>query len=285
MTLTHEEHAHPRALRAAIRRGTWSGPTAGLAPGHVQANLVVLPAADALDFLRFCVHNPRPCPVLEVTEVGSAEPVHTAPGADLRTDLPRYRVYREGDLVDEAEDVTGHWRDDLVAFLLGCSFTFERAMLAEGLPLRHLEQGVNVPMYRTSIACRPAGRFAGPLVVSMRPMRPDQAIRATQLSALYMPRWASRLILTVSRVRIEPIQAMSEEDAIAEGIRRLPDGSYMADDFDSETYPSAALVYAHRWSAFHSRPGTRWEDNPEVVVVDFTAERCDVARDRARSSA
>jgi len=112
-----------------------------------------------------------------------------------------------------------------------------------------------------------------------------QAIRATQLSALYMPRWASRLILTVSRVRIEPIQAMSEEDAIAEGIRRLPDGSYMADDFDSETYPSAALVYAHRWSAFHSRPGTRWEDNPEVVVVDFTAERCDVARDRARSSA
>jgi uncharacterized protein YcsI (UPF0317 family) len=186
MTLTHQEHANPRALRAAIRRGSWSGPTAGLAPGHAPANLVVLPAADALDFLRFCVHNPQPCPVLEVTDRGSPEPVHTAPGADLRTDLPRYRVYRGGDLVDEAEDVTGHWRDDLVGFLLGCSFTFERAMLAEGLPVRHLEQRVNVPMYRTSIACRPAGRFAGPLVVSMRPMRADQAIRATQITSRFV---------------------------------------------------------------------------------------------------
>jgi len=102
MTLTHEEHADPRALRAAIRRGTWSGPTAGLAPGHAQANLVVLPAADALDFLRFCVHNPQPCPVLEVTDPGSPEPIHTAPGADLRTDLPRYRVYRNGEVIDSS---------------------------------------------------------------------------------------------------------------------------------------------------------------------------------------
>src|SRR4029079_12224276 len=125
MALTDEERARPDRLRAAVRRGDWTGPTAGLAPGHAQANLVVLPAADALDFLRFCVHNPQPCPVLEVTDRGSPEPVHTAPGADLRADLPRCRVYREGDLVDEAEDVTGHWRDDLVAFLLGCSFTFE----------------------------------------------------------------------------------------------------------------------------------------------------------------
>jgi uncharacterized protein YcsI (UPF0317 family) len=183
MTLTHEEYARPAALRAAIRRGAWTGPTAGLAAGYTQANLVVLPEADALDFLRFCVHNPRPCPVLEVTEPGSPEPVHTAPGADLRTDLPRYRVYRDGALEDEPGDVVDHWRDDLVAFLLGCSFTFERALLAEGLPVRHLEQGVNVPMYRTSIACRPSGRFAGPLVVSMRPMRPDQAKRATQVTA------------------------------------------------------------------------------------------------------
>jgi uncharacterized protein YcsI (UPF0317 family) len=185
-TLTHDEHVRPEALRAAIRRGTWTGPTAGLAPGHAQANLVVLPHADALDFLRFCVHNPRPCPVLEVTEPGSAEPVHTAPGADLRTDLPRYRVYRDGDLADETADVLDHWRGDLVAFLLGCSFTFERALLAEGLPVRHIEQRVNVPMYRTSIACRPSGRFAGPLVVSMRPMLPAQAIRATQVTARFV---------------------------------------------------------------------------------------------------
>jgi uncharacterized protein YcsI (UPF0317 family) len=186
MTLTHEEHARPQALRAAIRRGTWTGPTAGLAPGAAQANLVVLPAADALDFLRFCVHNAQACPVLEVTDPGSVEPALTAPGADLRTDVPRYRVYRDGELVEEPPDVVAHWRDDLVAFLLGCSFTFERALLAEGLPVRHIEQRVNVPMYRTSISCRASGRFAGPLVVSMRPMRPDQAIRATQVTARFV---------------------------------------------------------------------------------------------------
>jgi uncharacterized protein YcsI (UPF0317 family) len=186
MTISPEEHARPDALRAAIRRGAWSGPTAGLAPGATQANLVILPVSDAFDFLRFCVHNPQPCPVLEVTEPGSPEPVHTAPGADLRTDLPRYRVYRSGELADEPGDVVDHWRDDLVAFLLGCSFTFERALLAEGLPVRHIEERVNVPMYRTSIACRPAGRFSGPLVVSMRPMRPEQAIRATQVTGRFV---------------------------------------------------------------------------------------------------
>jgi hypothetical protein len=124
-------------------------------------------------------------------------------------------------------------------------------------------------------------RADGALVLGAPPS--GQAIAATQLSALNMPRWASRLILSVSRVRIEPLQAISEEEAIAEGIRRLPDGSFMADDFDSDSYASAALGYAMRWSAFHTRPGTRWEDNPEVVAVDFTVERCDVASSRLRS--
>lgn len=173
----------PAAVRAAIRRGELDGPTAALAPGFTQANLVVLPEADAFDFLRFCLANPRPCPVLEVLEPGSTEPRATAPGADLRVDLPRYRVYRRGELV--AEPVQVEWRDDLVAFLIGCSFTFERALLAAGLPVRHIEQGVNVPMYRTSIACRPAGRFSGPLVVSMRPMTPAQAVRATEITARF----------------------------------------------------------------------------------------------------
>jgi uncharacterized protein YcsI (UPF0317 family) len=172
-------------VRAAIRRGEWTGPTAGLAPGYTQANLVMLPEADAFDFLRFCVRNPKPCPVLEVTDPGSAEPAATAPGADLRTDVPRYRVYRDGAPDGEPTDVRDQWRDDLVAFLIGCSFTFERALLAEGLPVRHIEQGVNVPMYRTSRDCVPAGRFAGPLVVSMRPMTPEQAIRATQITSRY----------------------------------------------------------------------------------------------------
>ena len=175
----------PAEARAAIRAGEWSGPTAGLAAGFTQANLVVLPEADAFAFLRFCLRNPKPCPVLEVTDPGSPEPAELAPGADLRTDLPRYRVWRDGELVDEPADVSRHWRNDLVAFLIGCSFTFERALLADGLPVRHVEQGVNVPMYRTSRACRPAGPFGGPLVVSMRPMTPAQAIRATQITSRF----------------------------------------------------------------------------------------------------
>ena len=175
----------PEEVRAAIRAGEWDGPTAALAPGYTQANLVALPAADAFDFLRFCVANPRPCPVLEVCDPGSPEPVATAPGADLRTDLPRYLIHRDGEVVEERHDVRDAWRDDLVAFLIGCSFTFERALLAAELPVRHIEQGVNVPMYRTAVACRPAGRFSGPLVVSMRPMTPQQAIRATQITSRY----------------------------------------------------------------------------------------------------
>ena len=175
----------PQDVRNAIRAGEWDGPTAALAPGYTQANLVVLPEADAFDFLRFCVANPRPCPVLEVCDPGDPEPRNFAPGADLRTDLPRYRIHRDGEVSDEVTDVQSVWRDDLVAFLIGCSFTFERALLAAELPVRHVELGVNVPMYRTAVACRPAGRFQGPLVVSMRPMTPQQAIRATQVTSRY----------------------------------------------------------------------------------------------------
>jgi uncharacterized protein YcsI (UPF0317 family) len=179
--------ASPAALRAVVRAGEHTGPTAGLCPGYTQANLVALPEADAFDFLRFCVANPKPCPVLDVSDPGSPEPAQMAPGADLRTDVPRYRVFRDGELVDEPLDAREVWRDDLVAFLIGCSFTFERALLAEGLPIRHVEQGLNVPMYRTSVDCTPAGRFSGPLVVSMRPMTPEQAIRATQITSRYGP--------------------------------------------------------------------------------------------------
>jgi uncharacterized protein YcsI (UPF0317 family) len=175
----------PAEARAAIRSGEWTRPTAGLAPGYTQANLVVLPEADAFAFLRFCLRNPKPCPVLEVIDPGSPVPADLAPGADLRTDLPRYRVWRHGELAEETTSIDGLWRDDLVSFLIGCSFTFERALQDAGLPLRHVEQGVNVPMYRTNRATRPAGPFAGPLVVSMRPMTPEQAIRATQITTRY----------------------------------------------------------------------------------------------------
>ena len=170
-------------VRARARRGELTGPTPGLAPGYVQANLVVVPRALAFDFLLFCQRNPRPCPLLDVTDPGSPEPTVAAPGADVRTDAPRYRVYRDGQLIDEPTDLLGWWRDDLVAFLLGCSFTFEAALIEAGVPVRHLEQGCNVPMYRTNIPCRPAGAFRGPLVVSMRPMTPAQAVTATRVCA------------------------------------------------------------------------------------------------------
>ena len=173
------------AARARIRSGGYVGPTSGLAPGYAQANLVVLPEAYALDFLRFCARNPQPCPVLDVTDTGSPHPVVLAPDADLRTDLPRYRVFRDGQLIDEPADVLRYWRDDLVGVLLGCSFTFEWALTAAGLPLAHQAQGVNVPMYITSLRCRPAGPFAGPMVVSMRPMPPADIARAAAVSARF----------------------------------------------------------------------------------------------------
>jgi uncharacterized protein YcsI (UPF0317 family) len=172
-------------VRRRARNGELTGPTAGLALGYVQANLVIVPRDLAFDFLRFCQRNPKPCPLLDVTEPGNPEPKLVAPGADLRTDLPRYRVYRHGELVEEPADLLRWWRDDLVGFLLGCSFTFENALLQAGVPVRHIEQGCNVPMYRTSIACRPAGVFHGPMVVSMRPLTPAQAITATRVCARF----------------------------------------------------------------------------------------------------
>jgi len=172
-------------VRAACRRGELTGPTPGLALGFVQANLVVLPKDWAFDFLLFCQRNPKPCPLLDVTEPGDPEPKLVAAGADLRSDLPAYRVWKNGELVDEPHDVIRYWRDDLVAFMIGCSFTFENALLAAGVPVRHIEQGVNVPMYQTNIPCRPAGRFSGPLVVSMRPLRPDQVVKATQICSRF----------------------------------------------------------------------------------------------------
>jgi uncharacterized protein YcsI (UPF0317 family) len=168
-------------VRRLARTGELTGSTVGLALGFVQANLVVVPRGLAFDFLLFCQRNPKPCPLLDVTEAGSAEPGLVAPGADLRTDLPRYCVYEHGKLTDEPTDLKRWWRDDLVAFLLGCSFTFENALLQARVPLRHVEQNRNVPMYRTNIPCRPAGIFHGPTVVSMRPLTPAQAVTATRV--------------------------------------------------------------------------------------------------------
>jgi uncharacterized protein YcsI (UPF0317 family) len=168
-----------------IRSGEWTRPTPGMAKGYVQANLVILPKDWAFDFMVFAQRNPKPCPVLDVTEPGDAEPKLVAPGADLRTDLPRYRVWKDGECVDEPTDVTEHWRDDLVGFLLGCSFTFETALMEAKVPIRHIECGCNVPMYRTSIQTVPAGRLKGPLVVSMRPVPAGMVPKAVASTARF----------------------------------------------------------------------------------------------------
>jgi uncharacterized protein YcsI (UPF0317 family) len=172
-------------IRNQVRAGKWTGPTCGVALGYVQANLVVVPRELAFDFLLFCQRNPKPCPLLDVTEPGSAEPRFVAPGADVRLDVPRYRVYRHGELAEEPDDLSPLWREELVAFLLGCSFTFENALIQAGLPVRHLDEGGNVPMYRTNRACVPAGIFQGPMTVSMRPMMPAQAVRAVQVCSRF----------------------------------------------------------------------------------------------------
>jgi uncharacterized protein YcsI (UPF0317 family) len=172
-------------VRLAARRGELTGQTSGLAPGFAQANLVILPRELASDFLVFCSRNPRPCPLLGLTNTGNPEAARLAPGSDLRTDLPRYRVWRNGELVDEPMDITEYWRDDLVSFLIGCSFSFESALLRAGVPVRHIELGCNVPMYRTNIPCESAGVFSGPMVVSMRPMKPADAIRAVQITSRF----------------------------------------------------------------------------------------------------
>ncbi len=175
----------PPRVRAAIRDGLWSGQTAGLAVGYVQANLVILPGADASDFAEFARLNPKPCPVIDTSVPGSAHPMTAAPGADLRTDLPRYRIYERGELIAEPLDVRDYWRDDLVGFLLGCSFTFEHGLLAAGIPMRHIDAGLGVPMWRTNRDCVAAGKFHGPLVVSMRPIPEKQVDLAVEVSGRY----------------------------------------------------------------------------------------------------
>jgi len=177
--------ASPHAIRLAARAQRITGQTAGLAPGFVQGNLVVLPNDLADEFLRFCQQNPRPCPLIAVSEPGDPRIPALGEDLDLRTDLPCYRVWRNGVLVTSTPSIVDVWRDDLVAFVIGCSFSFEEALAAEGIPLKHVSAGTTVPMYRTNVMCEPAGRFAGPLVVSMRPMTAADAIRAIQITSRF----------------------------------------------------------------------------------------------------
>ena len=172
-------------VRQNIRQGIFTQPTAGAAPGFVQANLVVLPQSLAADFMLFCQRNPKPCPLLSISDPGSTFFPGYGDDLDIRTDIPRYRVWRNGELIDEVSNVITYWRDDLISFAIGCSFSFEEALVAEGLDVRHISCASNVPMYRSNISTQSAGPFHGPLVVSMRPFKPADAIRAIQLTSKF----------------------------------------------------------------------------------------------------
>lgn len=185
MTEAAPDLSNPAILRRLIRDGQFDGATAGLGGDALQANLVILPAEDAVDFLRYCQSNPRPCPLLAVGAPGDPGLPTLGRGIDLRHDLPRYRVWRDGELVDEPADIADLWTDDMVSFALGCSFSFEDALTRAGIPVRHQDAGRNVPMYRTDLETRAAGHFAGPLVVSMRPMPAADAIEAVLICARF----------------------------------------------------------------------------------------------------
>ncbi len=168
----------PSEFRQLVREGGHTGPTAGNCPGYAQANLVILPRELAYDFLLFAQRNPKSCPILEVSDTGSRYLKEIAPGADIAKDIPRYRIYEHGVMTGEYTDVSGFWRDDLVSFLIGCSFSFEGELMEADVSVRHIEEGRNVPMYITNIPCQPAGVFQGSMVVSMRPLPYDQIVKS-----------------------------------------------------------------------------------------------------------
>lgn len=174
--------ATPAEARRIIRSGAFQAPTSGLCPGYAQANLIVLPKEQAYDFLLFAQRNPKPCPLLEVTEVGAREATICATDCDIATDFPKYRIYRHGELVEETADVAAYWRDDFVSFVIGCSFSFESELVETGIEMRHNTMGRNVSMYLTDIDCMPAGSMGGKMVMSMRPIPHDQVVKAVQIS-------------------------------------------------------------------------------------------------------
>jgi len=179
------ENMNSHDVRQLIRKQKITGSTSGMAKGYLQANVVILKKEYAFDFLLFCHRNPKPCPLLDVTDVGSYTPKKIASCADIRTDVPKYRIYKNGVISHEVTDIMEYWEKDMVCFLLGCSFTFETPLLRGGIPIRHIEENRNVPMYKTNIPCEKAGVLEGPMVVSMRPMPHKDAIRAVQITTRF----------------------------------------------------------------------------------------------------
>ncbi|MBE0489128.1 MAG: putative hydro-lyase [Halomonas sp.] len=221
-TLPHGDDG-PRAVRLAARQGTLVGPTAGLARGYVQVNLVILPEPQANGFLRFCQSNPKPCPLLAVSEPGDRGCGILGEDLDIARDVPAYCLYRDGRLDGTVHDVSDVWRDDLVTFALGCSFTFEHALVLDGLPVRHIDEGRNVPMYNTSVPLTSAGGFGGRLVVSMRPYRAADAIRSIQITTRYPQAHGAPVHLgDPALIGIEDLRSPDYGDAVTVGEDEIP---------------------------------------------------------------
>jgi uncharacterized protein YcsI (UPF0317 family) len=253
-------------IRRRVRAGEITGQTSGMAPGFVQGNLVILPADWAEDFLGFCLANPKPCPLLAVSEPGDPSLAALGADIDIRRDIPSYRVFRDGALTEEADDIRRLWRDDLVSFIIGCSFSFEGALTAADLSVRHIELGANVPMYRTNVDCKPFGRFSGKLVVSMRPFPTADAIRAIEITS------------RVPQVHGAPVH-FGDPGAIGLGDLARPDYGDPGVVRDGEipvfwacgVTPQAALAQAKPPFAITHSPGCMLiTDVPETDLLDGT---------------
>ncbi|NWO04580.1 MAG: putative hydro-lyase [Alteromonadaceae bacterium] len=213
----------PAEVRQAARAGLLTGATSGIANGFVQVNLVILPEEQANGFLRFCQANPKSCPVLAVSEPGERQCAMLGDDLDIARDAPSYRVYRNGKLADTLSDVAGVWRDDLVTFALGCSFSFEHALMQNGLPVRHIEEKRNVPMYKTSIPLQPAGGFSGNMVVSMRPFLAEFAIRAIQITTRFPQTHGAPVHLgDPALIGIDDLAVPDYGDAVSVGRDEIP---------------------------------------------------------------
>ena len=213
----------PQALRATIRSGEHTGNTSGYCAGHVQCNLVILPADWANDFLRFCQLNPKPCPLIAMSNKPGDFSVPPLGDIDIRVDVPSYRVFLDGQLEGEVPNIFGLWRDDLVTFALGCSFSFEEALLADGLEVRNVTDGVNVPMYRTNLDCTSAGPYAGKMVVSMRPFKAADAIRAVQICTRFPSVHGAPIHLgDPSLIGIDNLAQPDYGDAVSLGEEEIP---------------------------------------------------------------
>ena len=249
-----------KEFRQKVRTGEWDSQTSGVEYDIVQTNVVILPKEYAFDFLLFCQRNPKSCPIIEVLNPGQFEPINSAPEADIRTDIPRYNIYKDGKFIEEVFSIEQYWTEDLVTFLLGCSFTFEHALLNSGINLRHIDQNNNVAMYKTNISTETSGKFHGPLVVSMRPIKKDRIIDSVVITS------------KLERAHGAPLHIGNPEEI---GIKDItnPDYGEFVDIADDEEPVFWACGVTPQAVALDSKPSLMITHSPgHMFVTDLVSE-------------